>query len=331
VNYRRFGRTGWNVSEIGYGMWGLAGWTGSDDEETLASVHRAVELGCNFFDTAWAYGDGKGERILSQIIAANKNNSSVGGPDKHLYVATKIPPKNRKWPSRREFTLDDCYPPDHIEEYIEKSLKNLGIDVIDVMLFHTWEDRWLNDERLPRAIEKMKKSGKVRLFGPSVNRWEPHNGIRAILEGHAEAVEVIYNIFDQNPEDALFPICRIKGAAVIARVPFDEGTLTGTLTVDSKWPEGDWRNSYFVPENLQASVAHAEALRPLIPPSSSMAEVALRFILANPDVSTTIPGMRKIKNVEANCAVSAAGPIPGDLLKALRAHRWDRNPTAWSQ
>jgi len=331
MNYRRFGRTGWHVSEIGYGMWGLAGWTGSDDKETLASLHRAVELGCNFFDTAWAYGDGKSEQILAKVLAQYKNSPTAGGPDKHLYAATKIPPKNRQWPSRRDFTLDDCYPPDYVEEYIGKSLKNLGVEAIDVILFHTWEDRWLNDERLPRSIENMKKSGKVRAFGPSVNRWEPHNGIRAILEGHAEAVEVIYNIFDQNPEDALFPICRMKGAAVIARVPFDEGTLTGTLTLDSKWPAGDWRNTYFVPENLKSSIAHAEALRPHIPANSSMAEIALRFILANPDVSTIIPGMRKIKNVEANCAASAAGPVPDDLHKALRAQRWDRNPTSWSQ
>jgi len=331
MNYRRFGRTGWNVSEIGYGMWGLAGWTGSDDAETLASLHRAVELGCNFFDTAWAYGDGKSEQILAKVLRENRNKPGAGGPDKHLYVATKIPPKNRRWPSRRDFTLDDCFPPDYVEEYIDKSLKNLVVETIDVMQFHTWEDRWLNDERLWRSIEKMKKSGKVRAFGPSINRWEPWNGIRAVLEGHAEAVQVIYNIFDQNPEDALFPVCRMKDTAVIARVPFDEGTLTGTLTADSKWPAGDWRNTYFVPENLKASVQHGEALGPLVPAGSTMPEMALRFILANPVVSTTIPGMRKVKNVEANCRASVAGPLPADLRQKLQAHRWDRNPTAWSQ
>lgn len=331
MNYRRFGRMGWNVSEIGYGMWGLAGWSGSDDAETLASLHRAVQLGCNFFDTAWAYGDGKSEQILAKILRENKNKAGVGGPDKHLYVATKIPPKNRRWPSRRESTLDDCFPPDYVEEYIEKSLKNLGAETIDLMQFHTWEDRWLNDERLPRSIEKMKKSGKVRAFGPSINRWEPWNGIRAVLEGHAEAVQVIYNLFDQNPEDALFPICRMQDAAVIARVPFDEGTLTGTLTRESKWPAGDWRNTYFVPENLKASVEHGEALRPLVPAGRTMAEMALRFILSNPVVSTTIPGMRKLENVEANCAASTAGPLPVELQKKLRGHRWDRNPTSWSQ
>jgi aryl-alcohol dehydrogenase-like predicted oxidoreductase len=330
MNYRRFGRTGWQVSEIGYGMWGLAGWTGSEDSETMASLRRAIELGCNFFDTAWAYGDGKSEQILAQILREYKNTGAPG-PDKHLYVATKIPPKNQQWPSSRDFTLDDCFPPEYMEEYVEKSLKNLRVDTIDLMQLHTWEDRWLNDERLPRAIERMKKSGKVRAFGPSVNRWEPWNGIRAVLEGHAEAVQVIYNIFDQNPEDALFPACRLKGAAVIARVPFDEGTLTGNLTLDSKWPAGDWRSTYFVPENLKSSVAHAEALRPLIPTGNTMAELALRFILTNQDVSTIIPGMRKLKNVEANFAASAAGALPPELHKKLRAQRWDRNPTSWSQ
>jgi len=210
-------------------------------------------------------------------------------------------------------------------------LQNLGLDTIDLMQLHTWEDRWLNDERLPRAIEIMKKSGKVRAFGPSMNRWEPANGLRAVLEGHADAVQVIYNIFDQNPEDALLPICRMKDCAVIARVPFDEGTLTGTLTLDSKWPAGDWRNTYFVPENLKSSVQHAEALRPLVPAGGSMAELALRFILNNSDVSTIIPGMRKLKNVEANVAAGKAGPLETELHKKLRAHRWDRNPTSWSQ
>ncbi|MGB2628788.1 MAG: aldo/keto reductase [Candidatus Acidiferrum sp.] len=331
MKYRRFGRTGWNVSEIGYGMWGLAEWTGSDDAETLASLARAIELGCNFFDTAWAYGDGKSEQILAKVLREHKTRAGVGGPDKHLYFATKIPPKNRKWPSQRDFTLDDCYPPDYVEAYLDKSLRNLGVDTIDLMQFHTWEDRWLNDERLARSIENMKKSGKVRAFGPSINRWEPANGLRAVLEGYADAVQVIYNIFDQNPEDALLPICAMKDVGFIARVPFDEGTLTGTLTLDSKWSADDWRSTYFVPENLTSSVEHAEALRPLVPEGMTMAEMALGFILSNKTVSTIIPGMRKIKNVEANVATSDRGPLPAELLGKLRKHRWDRNPTSWSQ
>src|SRR5216684_2330798 len=255
---------------------------------------------------------GRSEQILAKVLRANAG--------KKLYVATKIPPKNLTWPSRRDFTLDDCYPPDHIEEYVNKSLANLGVEKLDLIQFHTWEDRWINDERLPRAVEKLRSSGKAEAVGVSVNRWEPCNGIRAVLEGVADAVQVIYNIFDQNPEDALFPICRMKNVAVIARVPFDEGTLTGTLTVDSKWPQGDWRNTYFVPENLKNSVAHAEALRPLVPAGNTMAQMALRFILNNPDVSTIIPGMRKRRNVEANIAASAQGPLPAPLHKQLRAH-----------
>jgi aryl-alcohol dehydrogenase-like predicted oxidoreductase len=331
MNYRRFGRTGWNVSEIGYGMWGMAGWTGSDDAESLAALQRAVDLGCNFFDTAWAYGSGHSEELLGKILRANKNNSAAGGPDKTLYVATKIPPKNRRWPSRPEYSLDDSYPPDYIFEYVEKSLKNVGVDVLDLIQFHTWEDIWLNDDRLPRAIEKLRASGKVRALGISLNRWEPANGIRAVRAGLVDAVQVIYNIFDQNPEDELFPACREQNVAVIARVPFDEGSLTGTLTLDSKWPADDWRSTYFVPENLKASVARADALKPLVPAGAALPEMALRFILNNSDVSTIIPGMRKLRNVEANLAASDKGPLPAPLHAKLRPHRWDRTPTQWSQ
>ena len=320
---RTFGRTGWNVSEIGYGMWGMAGWTGSADTESLDSLQRSVDLGCNFFDTAWAYGDGRSEKLLGEILKAN--------PAKKLYVATKIPPKNRRWPSRREFSLDDCFPPGHIDEYLGKSLGNIGVDSIDLIQFHTWEDHWLDDPRLPRAIEKLRASGKVRAVGISLNRWEPWNGIRAIRTGLVDAVQVIYNIFDQNPEEELFPACREKSVAIIARVPFDEGSLTGTLTLDSKWPTGDWRSTYFVAENLRASVARADALKGLVPSRSSLPEMALRFILNNKDVSSIIPGMRKRHHVEANLAASGLGPLPAALHAELRKHRWDRTPTKWSQ
>ncbi|MGA2813603.1 MAG: aldo/keto reductase [Candidatus Acidiferrum sp.] len=323
MKYRQFGRTGWDVSEIGYGMWGMAGWSGSDDAESLAALQRSVDLGCNFFDTAWAYGDGHSEELLGQIVRAN--------PGKRLFVATKIPPKNRRWPSRAEYPLGDCFPPEYIEEYVEKSLKNIGVEALDLMQFHVWEDAWLDDARMAAAIEKMRGSGKVRAVGISSNRWEPGNGIRAVRAGLVDAVQVIYNIFDQNPEDQLFPACREHGVAVIARVPFDEGTLTGTLTLDSKWPASDWRSTYFVPENLEASVARAEALKPLLTPHMNMPEMALRFILNNRDVSTIIPGMRKIRNVEANISASDRGPLPDELHSELRKHRWVRRPTKWSQ
>jgi len=331
MRYRRFGRTGWNVSEIGYGMWGMGGWTGSDDAESLDSLQRSVDLGCNFFDTAWAYGNGHSEELLGKTLRGNRGNASCGGLDKKLYIATKVPPKNRRWPSRPEYSLDESYPPDYIFEYVDKSLKNLGVDALDLIQLHTWEDSWLDDKRMARAIEKLRSSGKVRAFGLSLNRWEPTNGIRAVRAGIIDAVQVIYNIFDQNPEDELFPACHEKDVGIIARVPFDEGSLTGTLSLKSTWPKSDWRSTYFVPENLKASVTRADALKPLLRDGMTMPEMALRFILNNSDVHTIIPGMRKRKNVEANLAASDKGRLPDSLHAQLRLHRWDRSPTKWSQ
>ena len=323
MEYRQFGSTGWQVSEIGYGMWGMGGWTGSQDDESMQSLHRSVELGCNFFDTAWGYGAGHSENLLGDLVRAY--------PDKKLYTASKIPPKNFKWPSKPEFTLDDCFPPDHIREFTEKSLENLGLDSIDLMQFHVWEDAWAGDERWQHAVDDLKSEGLIHAMGVSVNRWQPENVLNTLRTGMIDAVQVIYNIFDQNPEDKLFPLCDELDIAIIARVPFDEGTLTGTLTKESKWAEGDWRNTYFVPENLHASVDHAESLRPLIPEGMTMPEIALRFILAHPTVSTIIPGMRKLRHVESNLATSDGKTLPDELLEQLKQHRWDRVPASWSQ
>jgi len=323
LKYRRFGRAGWSVGEIGYGMWGMGSWSGSDDEESLRSLQRAVDLGCNFFDTAWGYGAGRSEALLGELVRHN--------PQRKLYTATKIPPKNFNWPSRRHFTLDDCFPPEHIEDYVHRSLKNAGLESFDLMQFHVWEDSWVGDDRWARKMEGLRGQGLVNAVGISINRWEPWNGVRAVRSGLIDAVQVIYNIFDQNPEDELLPACAERDVAVIARVPFDEGTLTGTLTRESAWPEGDWRNTYFVPENLIPSVERADRLKPLVPPGMTMAEMALRFILSHPAVSTIIPGMRKTAHVESNIAASDAGPLAPELLERLRAHRWERLPTGWSQ
>jgi aryl-alcohol dehydrogenase-like predicted oxidoreductase len=323
MRYRKLGRTGWDVSEIGYGMWGMGGWTGSDDEESLHSLQIAVDSGCNFFDTAWGYGNGKSEGLLGQLV---RNNS-----DRKLFTATKIPPKNFKWPSKREYSLDDCFPPEHIQEFVEKSLHNAGLDSFDLMQFHTWEDQWLEDERAVRKMLDLKAQGLFHAIGISINRWEPWNGVKAVRSGFIDTVQVIYNIFDQNPKDELFPACRENNTGVIARVPFDEGSLTGTLTRESKWPEGDWRNTYFVPENLNSSVEHADALKPLVPEGMTMSEMALRFILGEPAVSTIIPGMRKSKHTKMNLSTSDAGLLDDDLMEKLEQHRWDREPNVWSQ
>ena len=320
---RTFGRTGWQVGEIGYGMWGMAGWTGSDDEESLASMQRAVDLGCNFFDTAWGYGEGHSESLLGQLVRAN--------PDRRLYTATKIPPKNFQWPSRREHELADCFPADHVRAYVGLSLESAGLDSFDLMQLHTWEDSWLEDDQWVRALQELRDEGAIGAIGISVNRWEPWNGVQAVRSGLVDSVQAIYNIFDQNPEDELLPACAEHDVAFIARVPFDEGTLTGAITRDTVFPPDDWRSTYFVPENLESSVAHAEALNPLVPEDMTLPEMALRFILGESRISTVIPGMRKLSHVESNIACSDAGPLDPGLMEQLRAHRWDREPTEWSQ
>jgi aryl-alcohol dehydrogenase-like predicted oxidoreductase len=323
MQYRTFGRLGWQVAEMGYGMWGMAGWKESDDAESMTSLHRAVELGCNFYDTAWAYGEGHSETLLGKLVRAH--------PDKKLYTATKIPPKNRRWPALPSYPLEEVYPTDYIIEMTHESLKNLGLEQIDLMQFHVWDDHWADDPRWQEAIHTLKQQGKVVSFGISVNRWEPENTIKALRTGLIDAVQVIYNIFDQNPEDELFPVADELGIAIIARVPFDEGSLIGNMTKDTRFPEGDWRNSYFVPENLIPTIERVEALRPLVPEGMTMAEMALRFILANKTVSTIIPGMRKLQNVEANCAASDGVLLSPALMSELQKHRWVRRPTTWSQ
>ncbi len=316
MRYRPFGGTGWDVSDIGYGMWGMAGWTGSDDEESLASLDHAVALGCNFFDTAWAYGDGHSEELLGKALKRH--------PDTRLYAATKIPPKNRKWPARPESSLDEVYPPDYIREYTEKSLTNLGVSTIDLQQFHVWSDTWADDDRWQKAASKLKEEGLVRAIGISINRWQPENVLRALDTGIIDAVQVVYNVLDQSPEDLLFPACRERNIAVIARVPFDEGSLTGTLTADSTWPRGDFRNSYFRPENLAPTLERVERLKAAVPGGMTMPEMALRHILRHQDVSTVIPGMRKLRHVEENIAASDKEPLSDALMAELKGHRWYR-------
>ncbi|WP_372974441.1 aldo/keto reductase [Muriicola sp.] len=323
MKYRRFGRTNWEVSEIGYGMWGMGSWKESDDRLSARSLDLAVELGLNFFDTAWGYGEGHSERLLGELLKRH--------PGKKLYTASKIPPRNFKWPARPEYAFEDSYPTDHVMDYTHRTLKNLDVEQLDLMQFHTWDDTWAEREEWQRAVEDLKTSGKVAAMGISMNRWEPENGIRALKTGLIDTVQVIYNIFDQAPEDELFPLCDEMDIGVIARVPFDEGTLTGNITKDTVFPKGDWRGTYFVPENLIPSAERADRLRPLVPQGMTMAEMALRFILMNDRVDTVIPGMRKQEHVRSNIDTSDGKGLDDRLYRTLRSHRWDRVPTSWSQ
>ena len=319
---RRFGRLGFPVSEIGYGMWGMSGWSGSDDERSRDALTEAVRLECTFFDTAWGYGKGHSERLLGELVRAH--------PGKRLYTASKIPPKNLQWPSRRGMTLGEVFPPDHIREYAERTMHNLGIPTLDLLQFHVWEDAWARDDRWWRAMSDLRGEGLIGGIGVSVNRWEPANVLDTLRTGHVDAVQVIYNLFDQSPEDELFPLCQELDIAIIARVPFDEGSLTGTMTRDTRFPDTDFRHIYFGPENLGPTLDRVDAVRADLPDGVSLPELALRFILADPRVSTVIPGMRSIAHVGSNIAASDGHTLSQELLARLRAHRWNRVPTKWS-
>jgi aryl-alcohol dehydrogenase-like predicted oxidoreductase len=324
MHYRTLGRTGWSVSEIGTGLWQVGGaWKDVDDSEAIRCFNRAIELGCNFFDTAWAYGDGRSERILGEILRAHSNTP--------LYTASKVPPANRRWPGRKWYTESDSYSYEHILHYTHESLKNIGVEQLGLMQLHTWHDEWVTQDGWQRAAQDLKQSGKIQAFGISINRWEPTNVLKALGTGLIDAVQVIYNIFDSNPEDELFPVCRELNIGVIVRVPLDEGSLAGKMTYESRFPADDWRSIYFIPENLHPTIERVEALRPLIPAGMSMAEMALRFTLCDPAVSTVIVGMSKVPHVEQNIGVSDGQGLPEALLATLRKeHRWVRDGWVFS-
>jgi aryl-alcohol dehydrogenase-like predicted oxidoreductase len=292
VNYRTLGRTGLEVSEIGYGAWGIAGdaWLGAKDEESLAALNRAVDLGLDFIDTALAYGEGHSERLVGKLIQER---------DETIHVATKVPPKNRVWPAPDGIPPEEAFPGDYVRECTERSLSNLGLEAIDVQQFHVWQDDWVGRGDWLETVEDLKREGKIRSFGVSINDHQASNGLRLIETGAVDTVQVIYNVFDQSPEDELLPACQEHDVGVIVRVPFDEGALTGRITPETTFEEGDFRNHYFRGERKQEVYDRVRAIVSELGASEDeMAEIALRYILSHPAVSTVIPGMRSVRNVE---------------------------------
>jgi len=322
MRHRTLGKTGFSVGDVGCGLWGMSGWSGSDDGDSLRALQLAVDLGCNFFDTAWAYGNGKSDGFLGKILAAN--------PDKRLYSASKIPPKNSKWPARPQYDYNDVFPADHVFDYADRIRRALGVDTIDLLQFHVWDDSWTDRKEFRETVEKLKRDKIVHAFGLSLNRWQPANGIRAIRTGLVESVQVIYNLFDQNPEDELFRVCEEYKVGVIARVPLDEGSLGGKMTRETTFPEGDWRKGYFNPKNLNETLDRVDRMREDLPAGMTLPELAIRFILSQPAVSTIIVGMRKPEHVRGNLALSDAGGLDAGLIDKLRKHRWERHPVPWS-
>ena len=322
MKYRKFGRSGIEVSDIAHGLWGMGGWSGSNDTESMAALQLAVDLGCNFFDSAWAYGDGKSDSLLGQIIAKNSS--------KRLYSASKIPPKNLRWPASPKYKYQDVFPPEHVFKYADLIRKNIGTDSIDLLQFHVWDDTWTDEPDFRSTVEKLRRDGTIRFFGLSLNRWEPENGIKAVRTGLVDAVQVIYSIFDQSPEDELLPLCQELDIGVIVRVALDEGSLGGKMTRDTKFSASDWRSGYFNPQNLANTLDRVGRLKAILPAGMSLPEMALRFVISHPAVSTTIIGMRKLDHVRENIAFSDKGPLDPQLLEELKKHRWDRKPAPWS-
>ncbi len=317
--YRTLGRTGLEVSGLGFGAWGIGGtmWIGADDDESLRALRLAIAHGVNFLDTAHGYGDGHSEQLVGAAVRESAET---------VYVASKVPPKNRQWPARPGVHAGEAFPADWIVACTERSLQNLGLETIDVQQFHVWSDEWLDQGDWLDGIEQLKRDGKIRFFGVSINDHQPESAIPLVESGLVDTVQVIYNVFDQSPEDALFPAVESARVGVIVRVPFDEGALTGSVRPETTFPEGDFRNLYFAGERRREVWERVQAIaRDLDLEVDRLAEIALRFCLSHPAASVVIPGMRSTRNVERNVHAASAGPLEEHQLTRLRRHRWAVN------
>jgi len=317
--YKKFARSDEEVSLLGYGAWGIgkAMWIGADDQESKKALHSAIEKGVNLFDSALVYGNGHSEKLVGEVERESGKN---------LFITSKIPSKRFEWPARESSTLAQSFPKEHIIRSTEKSLRNLGRDYLDLQQFHVWNDSWAAEDEWREAIEQLKKEGKVRYFGISINDHQPENGIEAGKSGLIDSYQVIFNLFDQSPEDKLLPFCAENNIAIIARVPFDEGSLTGNITPDTEFPPNDFRNNYFRGDRKQEVHDRTKEIwEDVKEDNSSLAEAALRYLISFPEVTSVIPGMRKEKNLISNVESVEKGKLSEDLLKILKRHRWERN------
>jgi aryl-alcohol dehydrogenase-like predicted oxidoreductase len=319
MRYRKLGRSGIEVSEVGVGAWAIGGgmWGGPRDDDSRAALSHAIERGVNLIDTALVYGQGHSERLVGEVLARHPK----------VLVATKVPPKSYRWPAYPESRLEENFPGDWIRSCCEQSLSHLKKDHIDLLQLHVWAEAWTDSDEWYGAMVKLREEGKIRLIGISINSHDPASALGVVKAGRVDVLQVFYNIFDQSPEDQLFPACLEHGVGVLARVPFDEGSLTGKLREDTRFPEGDFRQEYFGGNLLKETVKRVEALRPIVAgAASSMARGALRYCLSHPAVSTVIPGMRNVQQADENLAASDDGPLLPEVVQKLHDHRWVRKP-----
>ncbi len=319
MRYRKLGKTPIEFSEIGYGAWGIGGkqWLGGSDDESVKAVNRAFELGLNFIDTALAYGEGHSEQLVGRLVRES---------GKRIYIATKVPPMNQIWPAQPGIGIDKVFPYDYIIQSTETSLKNLGVETIDLQQLHVWNPEWIERDEWRRAFEDLKKAGKVRSVGISINDHDPDSALAIVQTGLIDSVQVIYNIFDQSPQQNLFPLCQRLGVGVLARVPLDEGSLTGTISEGTTFEPGEFREMYFRGDRKKQVVEHVDTLKADLDGfEGSLPEIALRFCISHPAVTSVIPGMRKVRNVENNMGVSDKGPLSPEILERLKKHVWNKN------
>ncbi len=320
---RVFGRTGWEISEIGFGAWGLSGeWGEQTDQESIAALHKYIDLGGNFIDTAQAYGDGRSERIVGQVLKDRREE---------IFVATKLPPKNGHWAPPSWTPLEKIFPLDYVESEVETSLKNLGVDCIDVYQLHTWNETWNTRDDLFERLEKLKQSGKVKYVGISTTEGYPECVIPALKTGIIDSLQLIFNLFEQHPRETLLPLCHKHHIGTIIRVPFDEASLTGKFKGDETFPKDDFRSIYFRGNNLKHTVQRVEKIRAWAErnvPGMSMAELALRWVLSHEEVDVVIPGIRTPLHAERNTAPSDGIRLSDKQINELKAFAWRRNPWA---
>ncbi|MBN1834713.1 MAG: aldo/keto reductase [Spirochaetales bacterium] len=319
MKHRPFGKTGLEVSEIGFGAWAIGGsWGSQRDEDSIKALHRALDLGVNFIDTAAGYGDGRSERIVGKVLRER-------GEQGRVVVTTKTPPASGPWPPSPYCRWQDRYSEEYLRANVEERLRNLGTETLDVLLLHTWTRAWNRDPQPLEILSKLKKEGKLRFFGVSTPEHDQNALVQLMRDGRLDAVEVIYNIFEQEPAAEFLPEAAEKGVGVIARMPFDESALTGKLTESTRFEEGDFRNNYFMGDRLSRTVREVRKVAADLEGSGyTLPQAAIRFVLAHRAVSLTIPGMRNLQQVEANVGVSELPDMPEDLQRRLRAHNWRR-------
>jgi aryl-alcohol dehydrogenase-like predicted oxidoreductase len=325
MHYRQLGRTGIIISEIGFGAWGIGGgWGNRDDQQAQQALRCALDMGINFFDTALGYGNGHSEKLIGEAISGKRDK---------VVIATKIPPKTYRWPALPDQPVTETFPKDWIIECTERSLRNLNVDYIDVQQLHAWTPNYLSQLDWYEGLMQLKEQGKIRAFGVSANDWDPYGPVNLVYSGLIDTVQVIYNIFEQRPAEELLPAALGNNVGIIVRVPFEEGLLTGKMGPDYRFDEDDWRATWLTPQRLEEAYCRVQALKPFLSDDRpTFADLALKFVLSHPAVSSVIPGMRTTAHVEANAGASTGSLLTREEIEMLHEHAFTHGWSyPWSQ